>query len=142
MALITNFKEQGIDLGAEYVDAFEMVPRYPEKFPGWYSDPILNPAGGLWAWGHNGYGLLGIGDITNRSSPVQVGSLTNWKATSARNYHTTAIKTDGTLWCWGYNDYGQLGLGDTTPRSSPVQVGSLTTWKSVSAGNYHTTAIK
>jgi len=103
---------------------------------------IFYDAGGLWAWGQNSSGQLGLGDITHRSSPVQVGSLTNWKATSAGYYHITAIKTDGTLWTCGYNTYGQLGLGDRTHRSSPVQVGSLTTWKSVSAAVSHTLAIK
>ena len=32
----------------------------------------------LWSWGQNTSGQLGLGDITNRSSPVQVGSLTTW----------------------------------------------------------------
>jgi alpha-tubulin suppressor-like RCC1 family protein len=34
--------------------------------------------GTLWAWGENSNGLLGLGDTTNRSSPVQVGVKTNW----------------------------------------------------------------
>ena len=34
--------------------------------------------GTLWAWGYNDEGILGIGAGTNRSSPVQVGTATNW----------------------------------------------------------------
>jgi alpha-tubulin suppressor-like RCC1 family protein len=85
--------------------------------------------GTLWAWGNNQSGQLGLGDTTNRSSPVQVGSLTNWKHVFCGLSGTAAIKTDGTLWVWGWNEHGQLGLGDTTNRSSPVQVGSMTNWK-------------
>jgi alpha-tubulin suppressor-like RCC1 family protein len=77
---------------------------------------------------------LGLGDATNRSSPVQVGTDTNWSSVSAGGIHTLAIKS-GQLWAWGYNTNGQLGLGDATNRSSPVQVGTDTNWSSVSAGS-------
>ena len=66
----------------------------------------------LWAWGANSYGQLGLGDTTNRMSPVQVGTETEWKSVSAGLYHTLAIKNDGTLWVSGRNNGGQLGLGD------------------------------
>jgi alpha-tubulin suppressor-like RCC1 family protein len=89
--------------------------------------------GTLWIWGFNNLGQLGLGDSDNRSSPVQVGSLTNWKQTSIGSNHTSCIKTDGTLWGWGFNVYGQLGLGDSNSPNSPVQVGTLTDWKQVSA---------
>ena len=89
----------------------------------------------LWTWGNNSpYGPLGQNDITNRSSPVQVGALTNWSQVSAGNTHTAAVKTDGTLWTWGRNNRGQLGDGTITDKSSPIQVGALTTWSQVSAG--------
>ena len=104
--------------------------------------------GTLWAWGLNTDGQLGLNNIAHRSSPVQVGSLTDWKLVAAGSYFAVAIKTDGTLWSWGRGTAiaplgaGALGLGNTAHRSSPVQVGSLTDWKQVSAGAYHTRAIK
>lgn len=88
-------------------------------------------AGGLYAWGANNYGQLGLSDTTTRSSPVQVGALSTWKTCSSNGVTGAAIKTDGTLWTWGLNSNGQLGSGTTTNRSSPVQVGALTTWRSV-----------
>jgi len=95
----------------------------------------------LWTWGLNTNGQLGLGNIVHRSSPVQVGSLTNWKKVSVAfpgtlvGYYMTCIKTDGTLWAWGMNQYGQLSTGDVVHRSSPVQVGSLTNWKQISGGS-------
>jgi len=98
----------------------------------------ISSDGTLWSWGNNTYGQLGLGDITHRSSPVQVGSLTNWKFVDCgMNSFSCAIKLDRTMWCWGRNSQGQLGLGDITHRSSPVQVGSFTNWKQVSTGEYY-----
>tara|TARA_R110000737_G_C14530349_1_gene477081 strand:+ start:22 stop:1167 length:1146 start_codon:yes stop_codon:yes gene_type:complete len=85
--------------------------------------------GTLWSWGWNGLGGLGHNNLIDRSSPVQVGALTNWSnAAMAQNGNLIAVKTDGTLWVCGQNNYGQLGLNNTVLRSSPVQVGALTTW--------------
>jgi len=36
-------------------------------------------------------GQLGVGDTTAKSSPVQVGALTNWLNVSAGNNHSLAI---------------------------------------------------
>lgn len=97
--------------------------------------------GTLWAWGDNFYGQLGLNDRTNRSSPTQVGTLTDWYKCATSSGCSIALKTDGTLWTWGYNYFGSLGLGDRTHRSSPVQVGSLTNWKEIGA-SYGPNAIK
>ena len=123
------------DLGDRYVSKDYLLDVYPNLVPGRTSP-------GLWSWGRNSHGQLGLGDTTNRSSPVQVGSLTNWRLVAGGEYHTAAIKTDSTLWIWGRNDYGQLGLGNTTNRSSPVQVGTSTNWRIVTCGYGQPTAIQ
>jgi alpha-tubulin suppressor-like RCC1 family protein len=104
--------------------------------------------GTLWSWGDNsdisGNGALGLGDIINRSSPVQVGALTDWKNISAGDFHSLSVKTNGTLWGWGgeFSGIGVLGLNGVGPsRSSPTQIGSLTSWNSVAAGSNHSFAI-
>jgi alpha-tubulin suppressor-like RCC1 family protein len=67
--------------------------------------------GTLWSWGLNSFGVQGHGDTISRSSPVQVGALTNWSEASMDTNHSLAIKTDGTLWViGGDNDKGQHGL--------------------------------
>lgn len=90
--------------------------------------------GTLWAWGQNSSGQLGLNNLTLYSSPIQVGSLTNWKYVSTGGLAVLAIKTNGTLWGWGSGTGYKLGLGNTTTYSSPTQVGSLTNWFSVCAG--------
>jgi alpha-tubulin suppressor-like RCC1 family protein len=87
-------------------------------------------------------GQLGQNDTISRSSPVQVGVLTNWSQVSGGGYHTAAVKTDNTLWTWGYNNAGQLGQNNTTRRSSPVQVGALVNWASVCASRLGCLAVK
>ena len=98
--------------------------------------------GTLWTWGNGGSGQLGSGNILSRSSPVQVGALTNWYQVFAGNSFVLSVKTDGTLWSWGNNNVGQLGQGNVIRRSSPVQIGSLTNWSKVSAGASTGIAVK
>ncbi len=43
-----------------------------------YTTLGLQSNGTLWAWGTNPSGALGLGDTTNRSVPVQIGTLTDW----------------------------------------------------------------
>ena len=84
--------------------------------------PSTLPPNGLFSCGYNTNGQLGLGDRTNRSSPVQVGSLLTWNKVAGGGFHTAATKTDGSLWAWGYNANGQLGLGDRTNRSSQFKL--------------------
>lgn len=102
----------------------------------------IKTTGSLWAWGLGDNGQLGQGYTYSRSSPVQVGSLTNWSQVSGGGYHSAAVKTDNTLWTWGDNAQGQLGHNNLIKRSSPVQVGALANWAGVSASRYTSLAIK
>ena len=100
--------------------------------------------GTLWAWGKNGVGELGTGNTTSRSSPVQVGALTDWASVSVGASSTSfAIKTDGTLWNWGSTSLGKSGRGPGVSNvSSPVQVGSDTNWSVVICGGNNSIALK
>lgn len=90
-------------------------------------------SGSLWSWGDNISGQLGHNHRTDLSSPVQVGTATDWAFISTGYQFSAAIKTNGTLWMWGENNSGRLGLRDIIDRSIPVQVGSGTTgpWKKI-----------
>ena len=70
--------------------------------------------GTIWAWGLGDQGQLGLGTsgaYGSRSSPNQIGALTNWLKASTGYKFTLAVKTTGALWSWGRNPEGQLGLG-------------------------------
>jgi alpha-tubulin suppressor-like RCC1 family protein len=95
----------------------------------------------LYTWGFNGYGQLGDGTTTHRTTPTLIGG-GDWVGVSTAGDHTVAVRTDGTLWAWGRNNYGQLGLGDTADRLAPTRIGTDTNWAKVAAGGYHTVAIR
>lgn len=115
---------------------------------GRYNAAAIKIDGTLWTWGENMYGVLGIGiNDWPRSSPTQIGSLTDWKLIHCSAYHSLAIKTDGSLWAWGLNSNGtgqEAGmLGDNTRinRSSPIQIGTATNWLQVATRRYNSFGI-
>jgi alpha-tubulin suppressor-like RCC1 family protein len=105
--------------------------------------------GTLWCWGNASSGVMG----NNRnpsdgrfSSPVQVGTDTNWGDTLGGAWSTlNAFKTDGTFWIWGKNDNGELGQNQgyayLNAASSPIQIeaGSGRKWTKIVGGytNYY-----
>jgi alpha-tubulin suppressor-like RCC1 family protein len=138
MPEITNYIENGVDLGTVLVDKAYLIEVYPQLVD-W------SKTSSLWLWGNNYSGQ--VGDNTNQnfySSPVQtVAGGTNWKQICAADNVFAAIKTDGTLWTWGWNYSGRLGDGTNVAKSSPVQtVAGGTNWKQVSVGALNTIAIK
>ncbi len=85
-------------------------------------------SGHLFVWGTNLHGELGLGNVVNRSSPVQLGSDV-WLDVSMGGFNTAGIREDGTAWAWGTNGEGQLAQNNTISRSSPVQIGARTDWE-------------
>ncbi len=100
----------------------------------------LKRNGTVWAWGSNSRGQLGTN--TTSSSPVQVGTATNWSHIAVGDLFSSALKTDGTLWMTGFNFYGQLGFGTRADTNLFTRVGIETNWTSIAAGYRHMLALK
>jgi len=98
------------------------------KYPGY----AIRSDGTLWTWASDDSGLQGLNTpgSTQYSSPIQIGSSTNWSFISAGDRFNVATKTDGTLWTWGSNSDGCLGLNQSPSLklSSPTQIPG-TSWK-------------
>ena len=63
-----------------------------------YAASVVSKTDGtLWSWGYNTFGQLGQNNKTNRSSPIQIGSETDWVgATGGGMYLGYAIREDTT----------------------------------------------
>ena len=116
----------------------------------WYDQAVAGTQGTyvgeqpLYMAGRNIQGNLAQNDATpGYSSPVQVGTNTNWESIRGSSRALAkATKTDGTLWIWGRNDFGgAIPGGESVDFSSPVQVPG-TSWSSLVGGtNYSVAAI-
>ena len=129
--------------GVQYSGRWNLQAQAQAESASTWPKPL--PPYGLYVWGQNINGQIGLGDTANRSSPVLLGS-ENWSA-SARAViggaqSSGAIRADGTIWVMGANNNYQLGTGNNTAYSSPVQLGALTNWLKATGGNYHTHTIK
>ena len=109
----------------------------------------VKSGGTLWAWGNNGDGDIGQGDSGGMyTSPVQVGTGSDWVAVAGGAAHSIGLKANGTLWGWGDNSYGALGVGlqshefGKTWTGTPAQIDSGTDWATVAAGTTYTLAAK
>ncbi|MFN8288808.1 MAG: T9SS type A sorting domain-containing protein [Chitinophagaceae bacterium] len=99
----------------------------------------LKTDGTLWSWGNNQDGQLGNGTFGGvQTTPVQVGTETDWSWVSSGGVSNLAVKKNGSLWSWGNNVYGQLGDGTTVSKNSPVQILSYLDDVAVSASGYYT----
>jgi alpha-tubulin suppressor-like RCC1 family protein/rRNA maturation protein Nop10 len=75
--------------------------------------------GTLWAWGTNTEGQFGNGTTTQSTSPIQIGTGTNWSSISTGQQHTLGLQTNRQYICGtGRNNDGQLGIGTLVLRSN------------------------
>jgi alpha-tubulin suppressor-like RCC1 family protein len=116
---------------------------------------------GIYCWGWNLFGTLGIGtntgpetcfvgDYSCSTRPVAVTGGLRFRQVSAGTFHTCAITTDDRLYCWGYNVDGQIGSGTNSGpelcggascSTVPMAVASGLRFLQVAAGDNHACAV-
>jgi alpha-tubulin suppressor-like RCC1 family protein len=99
--------------------------------------------GGVYAWGRNANGQLGLNDQTSRSTPARVSLPRAAVAIAAGRDFSLAVLDNGELYAWGLNSNGQLGIGSRQIglALAPVQVVGVATARDVRAGNDHALAL-
>ncbi len=111
------------------------------------SSYVIDKNGHLFAFGWNWAGQLGVGDKTDRNTPVEVPippGATRWTLVAAGTAHVVALADSDKLYAWGSNRYGQLGTGTLGEVVVPVRVANppgVTAWKGVTAGRDHSLAL-
>ena len=105
---------------------------------------ILKNDGTLWSTGYNGYGQLGLGNNTDRTTFTEITINTDdIKSVYCGYYYTLILENDGTLWGCGGNGNGELGLGDTNNRTTFTQITTnADNIKEIYCGGYHTLILK
>jgi alpha-tubulin suppressor-like RCC1 family protein len=109
---------------------------------GWSHSIGIKNDGTVWAWGYNDFGQLGLGDTTNRFSPVQIPGISGGKSAACGAWHSLILKNDSTVWACGINGYGTLGNNTTTQSSNPVQTLITPNVTFISSGGADCYAIK
>ncbi|GAB6021148.1 hypothetical protein CHUAL_003779 [Chamberlinius hualienensis] len=102
---------------------------------------------GVYAWGSNRYGQLGLGPSTptgmccQRVEPTPVFSLSGVLLTDVTcgQYHTLGLAVDGVVYSWGWGVHGQLGHGNALDCCLPTQISALKSYivTHISAGYAH-----
>ncbi|XP_019960901.2 probable E3 ubiquitin-protein ligase HERC3 [Paralichthys olivaceus] len=102
----------------------------------------LSVSGGVFGWGRNDRGQLGLGDTTDRRTPAPVKCL-NMKGTvhiSCGKDHTATLTKDGAVFTFGSGQYGQLGHNSFADELRPRLVVELLGAKvtEIACGIHHT----
>ncbi|XP_031777146.1 uncharacterized protein LOC100677930 isoform X2 [Nasonia vitripennis] len=100
---------------------------------------------GVYVWGGNKYGQLGLGEVRECPNPELITALAQEIIVEAvaGQHHSAAITADGRLFTWGWGVHGQLGHGNTEAKRQPCLVTALlgVVVRHVSAGYAHTVAL-
>ncbi|KAM3610146.1 uncharacterized protein V6R79_026111 [Siganus canaliculatus] len=102
----------------------------------------LSVSGGVFSWGRNDHGQLGLGDRTDRHIPTSVHCLNMKKSVqiSCGKDHTAILTKTGSVFSCGSSQYGQLGHNSFSDELRPRIVTEL--WGAkvthIACGRYHT----
>ncbi|XP_035520693.1 probable E3 ubiquitin-protein ligase HERC3 [Morone saxatilis] len=102
----------------------------------------LSVSGGVFGWGRNDCGQLGLGDTTDRHIPTSVHCLNMKKSVhiSCGKDHTAILTKEGAVFTFGSGKCGQLGHNSSRDELRPRLVAELWGAKvnKVACGRHHT----
>ncbi|XP_068168480.1 probable E3 ubiquitin-protein ligase HERC3 isoform X2 [Antennarius striatus] len=105
----------------------------------------LSVSGGVFGWGRNDCGQLGLGDRTDRHTPTSIHCLNKKKTVdvSCGNDHTVILTKTGAVFTFGSGKYGQLGHNSFRDEVRPRLVAELwgTKVTKIACGRHHTLAL-
>ena len=138
---LTQTLESGANT-AEFVGKPDPEPTWAAVNGGGSLSCGVTTTGDAYCWGYNGFGQVGDGTTTDRTTPVLVGGGHTWASVTNGEDYACGVTTTGEAYCWGGNDeYGQLGDGTTTNRSVPTLVSAGYSWASVTPRFRHTCGV-
>ncbi|KAF5306974.1 hypothetical protein FQR65_LT07196 [Abscondita terminalis] len=95
---------------------------------------------GVYAWGSNTYGQLGVGSLTCESPyPQMIDALYHIAVIKvvAGQYHSMALAADGSVYTWGWGIHGQLGHGSSASEHFPKLLNFTHSVTQMAAGHAH-----
>ncbi|KAF7225086.1 putative E3 ubiquitin-protein ligase HERC3 [Nothobranchius furzeri] len=103
---------------------------------------VLSVSGGVFGWGRNDRGQLGLGDTADRHTPAAVEHLNRKTAVrvSCGEEHTAVLTKGGAVFTFGSGRYGQLGHNSSQDELRPRLVAELWGAKvtEIACGRFHT----
>jgi alpha-tubulin suppressor-like RCC1 family protein len=133
-----------------YVDAYNIPEQIPfsfckKVFCAGFSTFLVTP-NGVFAFGKNGFGELGVGDWNPHFNPVRVKALdrVNIVQIAGGLHHTLFLDENGEIWSAGRNSDGQLGLEKVINGiNTPIVVAMEEQIVSISSGtsSFHSFAV-
>lgn len=116
---------------------------------GAFHNVALTSQGGVFSWGLNDYGQLGLGTTASVTAPQRIVEGLEGVCiddVACGGWHSAVLSSHGEVFMFGRGEYGRLGLGDRTGSSKlrPVKVKSALEGHrvvQVSCGGSHTLAV-
>jgi len=93
----------------------EGLPAVTQVSANYASDFALDVRGGVWGWGYNSCGQLGVPpqlspvQVTYSEKPLRIQGLPAIRQIAAGKRHALALDVDGQVWAWGENADTEIG---------------------------------